>query len=102
MKTCLAKFHHTEFTDSQGTMRRINVELTAGGGGKTKERQDKIKEKNRKLNEERVRRMVAEEEAKKTDGGAKKVDVESQKEQEEREEGWIHPSRRAHVPGRRY
>ncbi|EME86362.1 uncharacterized protein MYCFIDRAFT_214218 [Pseudocercospora fijiensis CIRAD86] len=44
------------------TARRINVELTAGGGGKTDERKEKIKAKNAKLDEERKRR--AEEERK--------------------------------------
>lgn len=44
------------------TARKINVELTAGGGGKTEERKEKIKVKNAKLDEERKRR--AEEERK--------------------------------------
>ena len=42
-------FHHT-FLGA----RQINVELTAGGGGKTKERLAKIKTKNEKLDKERV------------------------------------------------
>ena len=40
--------------------RRINVELTAGGGGKGKERKEKIDQKNKKLAEERERRHVKE------------------------------------------
>lgn len=112
MKTCLAKFHHTEFPDPAAgadATRRINVELTAGGGGnKSEGRQEKIRAKNAKLNEERARRMAAEEEAKraKKDGGAaageKKEEGsgEGEEAREELEEGWIHPSRRAHVPGR--
>lgn len=99
MKTCLAKYHHTEFTDSQGNARRINVELTAGGGGKSGDRMDKVREKNQKLNEERARRIAKEELEKEESAKAKKdkkvpaVD--------NREELFVHPSRRAHVPGRR-
>ncbi|KAF7189192.1 putative RNA-binding protein [Pseudocercospora fuligena] len=52
------------------TARRINVELTAGGGGKTDERKEKIKAKNAKLDEERKRR--AEEERKAKEKQAKK------------------------------
>ena len=40
--------------------RKINVELTAGGGGKSKHRKDKIDEKNKKLTEERERRYAKE------------------------------------------
>ncbi|GMM33321.1 Nop6 protein [Saccharomycopsis crataegensis] len=40
--------HHSIFQN-----RRINVELTAGGGGNSKNRLEKIKEKNEKLMEER-------------------------------------------------
>ncbi|KAL2261596.1 hypothetical protein VTK26DRAFT_3805 [Humicola hyalothermophila] len=88
MKTCLEKFHHTEFNDGKSPARRINVELTAGGGGKTAARRDKIKQKNAKLNEERAQRLKKEEEAKQA----------RVKTQEEREEDAIHPSRRARVP----
>ncbi|KXT06732.1 hypothetical protein AC578_8512 [Pseudocercospora eumusae] len=52
------------------TARRINVELTAGGGGKTDERKEKIRAKNAKLDEERKRR--AEEERKVKEKQAKK------------------------------
>lgn len=102
MKTCLAKFHHTEFTDSQGNARRINVELTAGGGGKNGERMDKVREKNQKLNEERARR-IAKEELEKAESAKGKKGKKEQKEtvEDNREEVFVHPSRRAHVPGRR-
>jgi nucleolar protein 6 len=65
---------------------------SAGGGGKTAARQDKIKQKNAKLNEERANRMQREEEAKleKAATGGKT--------QEQRDEDSIHPSRRARVP----
>lgn len=75
MKTCLQLYHHSIFdpdsqheTGEEGegelvskmkrTGRRINVELTAGGGGKGKQREERIKSKNRKLAEERERRLV--------------------------------------------
>ena len=61
---------------------------SAGGGGNTKERKEKIKSKNEKLNEERARRIHEEAKAKaeKREGGT--VDESS-----------IHPSRRTRVPG---
>ncbi|KAG5664343.1 hypothetical protein KAF25_008077 [Fusarium avenaceum] len=91
MRTCLDKFHHSEFTDGTSYPRRINVELTAGGGGKTKKRQDKIKEKNQKLNENRTKRIEREKIAKdenKGSGDTRQAGADG-----------IHPSRRAHVPG---
>ncbi|KAK4042185.1 hypothetical protein C8A01DRAFT_44833 [Parachaetomium inaequale] len=102
MKTCLKKFHHTEFVDendkkSKGPPRRINVELTAGGGGKTAARQDKIKQKNAKLNEERANRMQREEEAK-YEKAAGAGAAGGGKTQEQRDEDAVHPSRRARVP----
>lgn len=102
MKTCLAKFHHTEFTDARGSTRRINVELTAGGGGKAESRMVKVAEKNQRLNEQRARRIEKEEQEKlekattKQEVGEKKAALE-----DTREEQFVHPSRRAHVPGRR-
>ncbi|KAL2161307.1 hypothetical protein VTH06DRAFT_8527 [Thermothelomyces fergusii] len=95
MKTCLQKFHHTLFDDGKSPPRRINVELTAGGGGKTATRLEKIKQKNAKLNEERAQRMKKEEAAKQEKGPAATAD---DKTQEQREEEAIHPSRRGRVP----
>ncbi len=46
--------HHTVFLG-----RKINVELTAGGGGKGSQRQTKIEEKNLKLNMERCENIEA-------------------------------------------
>ncbi|KAK0717065.1 hypothetical protein B0T26DRAFT_645126, partial [Lasiosphaeria miniovina] len=102
MKTCLEKFHHTEFDDGLSPARKINVELTAGGGGKTAQRKQKITEKNKKLNEERVNRMQREEAAKleKAKGGDKTKKAEpasdglTQKQREQQEQNAIHPSRR--------
>lgn len=53
MKTCLKLYHHSEFNDGISAARQINVELSAGGGGNSKERKAKIGEKNTKLNEVR-------------------------------------------------
>ncbi|EPY51655.1 RNA-binding protein [Schizosaccharomyces cryophilus OY26] len=50
------KFHHTLYKD-----RKINIELTAGGGGKKETRMNKIKEKNKKWTEERRERVAGEE-----------------------------------------
>lgn len=103
MKSCLKTMHHTTFTCPSGKPgrteeRRINVELTAGGGGNTSHRKEKIRAKNEKLNEERARR--AQEEAK------AKAEKEKGKGQNGGEkaggggvEDAIHPSRRGRVPG---
>ncbi|KAK3065698.1 hypothetical protein LTR53_018128, partial [Teratosphaeriaceae sp. CCFEE 6253] len=77
METCLKKYHHTlfdpedyraevgKFGGEQAAKRKrntgkkggrlINVELTAGGGGKSEARAEKIREKNGNLEEERAR-----------------------------------------------
>lgn len=79
MKTCLSLYHHSIFDPHKSSAdgaedetsqmlhgekkrgRRINVELTAGGGGKkSSERRAKIKTKNQKLDEERQRRRAKE------------------------------------------
>lgn len=94
------------------TARKINVELTVGGGGgKSDERKEKIKEKNERLNEQRERRAELEKKelAKKAakEGGAKKIkktganaDVVVQEEnirpeKAKVEDGAIHPARLA-------
>lgn len=69
------------------------IQHSAGGGGKTAARQDKIKTKNAKLNEERAQRMKKEEEAK-----FEKAINKAGQTQEQRDEESIHPSRRARVP----
>lgn len=43
------RLHHTELDG-----RKINVELTAGGGGKSETRISKVKERNKELHEQRV------------------------------------------------
>ncbi|KIX02025.1 uncharacterized protein Z518_07964 [Rhinocladiella mackenziei CBS 650.93] len=118
MKTCLKLYHHSIF-DVQGKTdndepcdqaqgkkrkgRRINVELTAGGGGKkSQERKARIEAKNRKLDGERQRRGkkgTAEQEkagAKKEPPGTGANAAEAtEKPQDDR--GAIHPSRLSRV-----
>ncbi|OBT49360.1 hypothetical protein VE00_00315 [Pseudogymnoascus sp. WSF 3629] len=87
MKTCLKTYHHSEFDDGKGGGgRKINVELTAGGGGNTKARKGKIAEKNEKLMEQRTRRIGEEEKQKLVKRGVPEED-----------QSGIHPSRRARV-----
>ena len=86
MKTCLKAYHHSEFDDGKSAKRKINVELTAGGGGNTKVRKGKIAEKNVKLMEQRTRRIGEEEKQKLVKRGIPEED-----------QSGIHPSRRARV-----
>ena len=87
MKTCLKLYHHSMFdpdkTEADTSevanaeegdegpkkvkhgkagkgVRRINVELTAGGGGKAEGRKEKIRVKNERLGQQRQRRAEAE------------------------------------------
>ncbi|KAL9114283.1 MAG: hypothetical protein Q9227_001705 [Pyrenula ochraceoflavens] len=111
LKTCLKLFHHSDF---QG--RRINVELTAGGGGgKSVARRDKLKQKNEKLAEERRKagkQREKQREKKKREGGgtgANGIAVGNAKGYERSEEANgrgeeganehmdVHPSRRARI-----
>ncbi|KAF2839014.1 hypothetical protein M501DRAFT_1010976 [Patellaria atrata CBS 101060] len=107
MKTCLKLYHHTNFDDGLSPARKINVELTAGGGGgKSEYRKSKLKTKNEKLNEQRKRRAQEEEKAEK-----KKAKTQSPKsgdsqaevsgpdamDKVELEDSGIHPSRRAQM-----
>ncbi|TAQ88193.1 hypothetical protein B7494_g3509 [Chlorociboria aeruginascens] len=85
MKTCLKLFHHSTFDDGVSPPRKINVELSAGGGGNSKDRRSKIDSKNRKLNKERSQRIQEEQKAKSAKSGAS-IDES------------IHPSRRGLVP----
>ncbi|KAH8157092.1 hypothetical protein CIB48_g11151, partial [Xylaria polymorpha] len=118
MKTALKLFHHSVFKcpasaskPSRGNKwggssepgieeRKINVELTAGGGGNTEYRRERIRAKNEKLNEERVRR--AQEEARVRDkkerekaNGKKGGDAEVEEEKSAADA--VHPSRRRQV-----
>ncbi|KAG5943010.1 hypothetical protein E4U59_000740 [Claviceps monticola] len=95
MRTCLDKFHHTIFEDGVSAGRKINVELTAGGGGSTKFRKEKIREKNVKLDENRAKRIDKEKTAKQQGGGEKK----GRQGKEAGVEVGVHPSRLARNPG---
>jgi nucleolar protein 6 len=74
-----------------------NKNSAGGGGGKSDVRKDKIKAKNHKLNEERVRKMQ-EEEAAKLAKDKKKGDKKPAAAQDYNEADDIHPSRRGWVP----
>ncbi|WBW73887.1 RNA-binding protein, involved in ribosome biogenesis [Schizosaccharomyces osmophilus] len=76
------KFHHTMYKD-----RKINIELTAGGGGKTESRMNKIKEKNKKWTEERRERVANEEKKAREVRGSKDAIV------QEGVQTGIHPDR---------
>ncbi|KAL4786467.1 hypothetical protein BJX76DRAFT_321449 [Aspergillus varians] len=90
MKTCLKLYHHSSFDDGKYPPRRINVELTAGGGGKSEHRTAKIEQKNQKLTEERKRQSK--------DIQTVKV-VKKAKTEESGVDDFanIHPSRRGHM-----
>ncbi|KAG5983277.1 hypothetical protein E4U55_000355 [Claviceps digitariae] len=103
MRTCLDKFHHTIFEDGVSAGRKINVELTAGGGGSTQFRKDKIRDKNFKLDENRAKRIDKEKNDKQAKqqgaqgGGAAKT--EQGQGRRDGMAGGIHPSRLARTPG---
>ncbi|WLF76878.1 hypothetical protein PVL30_000583 [Lodderomyces elongisporus] len=71
------KLHHTEIRQ-----RRINVELTVGGGGNSETRKEKLKQKNEKAHELRQLRRAEEEKKKKEKSKVSEKDL-----------GGIHPSR---------
>ncbi|KAI1105994.1 hypothetical protein F4804DRAFT_302582 [Jackrogersella minutella] len=111
MKSCLKTLHHSTFTcpaapgarSQAPDERKINVELTAGGGGNTAHRKDKIRAKNEKLKDERARRIESELDAKaeKEREDAKNGAGEEKKKKTSGgiQEDAIHPSRRMRVPG---
>jgi nucleolar protein 6 len=115
MKTCLKLYHHSIFDPSvetedkeakpgqkeTGKGRRINVDLTVGGGGAGKERKEKIHAKNQKLDEQRERAHIKEKEEAAKEGKKEKKEKKTTtgangvmliKEQVE-DRGAIHPSR---------
>jgi len=88
METCLKNFHHSAFNDGISPERKINVELTAGGGGgKSQARKDKIQHKNERLSNQRQR-------ATQERLGERK---ERQSQEEEKRRDDIHPSRRQRI-----
>ncbi|KAL7947803.1 hypothetical protein V8C42DRAFT_315650 [Trichoderma barbatum] len=90
-RTCLDKFHHSMFEDGISPARKINIELTAGGGGKSQGRQEKIMEKNKKLDENRTKRIEKEKTTKEENQANGKSNASSRMD--------IHPSRLARLPG---
>jgi nucleolar protein 6 len=74
---------------------RTSYDCSAGGGGTTKHRKEKIKEKNHKLNEERAQRAQKEEATK-----SEKQKAEDDQARQQREDNAIHPSRRGMVQRR--
>ncbi|KIV88082.1 hypothetical protein PV10_09012 [Exophiala mesophila] len=117
MKTCLSLYHHSIFdpeskgkttpeTSKTGVQvngeklrgRRINVELTAGGGGKkSKGRRDRIESKNKKLSEQRERRRIKEMKERGEGVPQKKEVVSTGANTAQPDNGDIHPSRLAQM-----
>ncbi|KAJ9641567.1 hypothetical protein H2201_003964 [Coniosporium apollinis] len=117
MKTCLKLYHHSSFDDGVAPARKINVELTAGGGGKGEARKEKLQVKNERLSEQRKRRMLEEEKQKArrdkkgrskgqaADGegaagkgkGAAQMDGTDEEPRSEHDSHGIHPSRLARM-----
>ncbi|KAI9060551.1 hypothetical protein FKP32DRAFT_1655868 [Trametes sanguinea] len=58
------KLHQTELEG-----RKINVELTAGGGGKSEQRLEKVKKRNKELHEQRKKHLLKQKSGKKKAGG---------------------------------
>jgi len=69
MQACL-KLHHSILN-----LRRINVELTAGGGGKSATRKSKIAERNTRIGGQRERKAEKEAEEAAKNGTAAPVEV---------------------------
>ncbi|CAF9942865.1 hypothetical protein IMSHALPRED_005265 [Imshaugia aleurites] len=92
MKTCLRLYHHSNFDDGASPARKLNVELTAGGGGgKSKDRKNKLRTKNERLGEQRMRRNQEEEKQKRLSIN------DSQPRHALGDNGDVHPSRRSRV-----
>ncbi|KAL2037908.1 hypothetical protein N7G274_009383 [Stereocaulon virgatum] len=102
MKTCLKLYHQSSFDDGVSAARKLNVELTAGGGGgKSSERKTKLRVKNERLNEQRKRRVLEEEKIhrKGKRDNEKGEEKESDKRKPAVDNADIHPSRRSRVRG---
>ncbi|OAX77402.1 hypothetical protein ACJ72_08300 [Emergomyces africanus] len=99
MKTCLKLYHHSSFDDGKNPARKINVELTAGGGGsKSETRKARIFEKNSKLSEQRARAAKEALKQKKKADPVKPADA-SDPAPAKNDMDDVHPSRRGWVPG---
>lgn len=85
------RLHHSKLSN-----RKINVELTAGGGGNTASRKAKIKEKNTRLQQQHTERMKKEQEAKKlqpTQHSQEQNPTVAHSKGADKEHTGIHPSR---------
>lgn len=112
MLTCLKLYHQSDFDDGKSPIRKINVELTAGGGGaKSEHRKEKLRVKNERLGEQRKRRAEQEEIERLKKEGKGTAEVEAAKEgakgkakagQGAAEESTMHPSRLAMINSGRY
>ncbi|KAL8894612.1 MAG: hypothetical protein Q9207_008455 [Kuettlingeria erythrocarpa] len=102
MKTCLRRFHQSAFDDGISPARNLNVELTAGGGGcKSKDRRTKLKAKNERLRQERQRRTLDQDTSKEDRTESHKDGNTSQAVTASKDEGDIHPSRRARMSSKK-
>ncbi|KAL2000131.1 hypothetical protein VTN02DRAFT_3518 [Thermoascus thermophilus] len=103
MKTCLKLYHHSSFDDGKSPARRINVELTAGGGGKSERRKAKLEAKNKRLETQRQRAAKELQKQKEQKNRESDRTAEVRKpETSHRGDGdfsGVHPSRRSRVPG---
>lgn len=91
MRTCLDKLHHSIFNDGLSPARKINVELSAGGGGnKSTYRKEKIKARNAELDVNRAKRIQKEAEQKRVAAGGEPS--------KPSDDSGMHPSRRAMLP----
>lgn len=92
MKACLKSFHHSKFNDGKSPARKINVELTAGGGGTKDVRRQRLREKNERLQEQRRRRSEKEQQEK-----AQETQKEAAQTEVAEAVANVHPSRRNRV-----
>ncbi|KAF2104014.1 hypothetical protein NA57DRAFT_70227 [Rhizodiscina lignyota] len=89
MKTCLELYHHSHFIEGKDS-RKINVELTAGGGGHGEARKSKIQAKNEKLQEERSERKIKE--RRREESHTRKIQKQTKKRKEMREKRHNRPT----------
>jgi nucleolar protein 6 len=94
LEACIKNFHHSKLDDGKTAPRKINVELTVGGGGSGKSRKSKIRAKNERLVEERKK---AGKSGQKGDAKEDGDDKDVKAVEERSEDNHIHPSRRAKV-----
>ncbi|KZZ96886.1 RNA binding protein [Ascosphaera apis ARSEF 7405] len=99
MKTCLKLYHHSLLDDGKGNSRKINCELSAGGGGKSEYRKQKIQYKNEKLAAQRAHTAQLAQVTKKKKEKREQFEGKSTQPVEEVDNSGIHPSRRNRVPG---